>query len=219
MDLIVICSLGVLMNVLCPATYSAPGLHCLSKMDNIQADAWDQYDINGLSEYERKIFCLVRGQSLELVLWLSATYVIGNCDSSAQDVFLAVVVNMCKALCDYKWKADKQGIFCSPDFTIERLKTQIHNALSLVYQTLGLPFPTPELNVMTWELPMTDPTFYRILPQIAQMSIHRSSAPEPYQRKSQADLCKMGETVRDRNFGKRLEVKAENGSFSNINGF
>ncbi len=109
-------------------------------------------------------------------------------------------VNICKTLCDYKWQADKVGITCSPDFTLERFKIQIHAVLELVLQRIDLsPASLEQLDwdVKKWKMPTDNSALKSILPQVSGLSIHKSSA-LPYKRLTQAQLSKMGETALDR---------------------
>ncbi len=62
---------------MCHTTYTAPGLDRDYAMDDEQARLWNQYDVNGLSEGNRKLLCLTRGRSIELILWLSMSYETG----------------------------------------------------------------------------------------------------------------------------------------------
>ena len=103
MDLLVVCCLGVLINVLSHMTYLAPGMERHQKMNVVQAHLSIQYDVNGLSEDNRKLLCLARGRSIELIMWLSMTYTTGIPDMPVQKLFLTVLVNVCKMLCNYKW--------------------------------------------------------------------------------------------------------------------
>ena len=211
MDLLVVCCLGVLINVFSYLTYSAPGVERRWKMNDAQVHLWNQYDVNGLSEDDRKLLCLARGRSIELILWLSMTYTTGISDMPVQKLFSTVLVNVCKTLCDYKWQADKIGITCSPDFTLKRFKIQIHAVLELVLQRMDLSPATLEQldwDVKKWKIPIDDSTPKNILPQVAGLSIHKSSA-LPYKRQTQAQLFRMGETALDRKFAERLEVKRE----------
>lgn len=210
-DLLVVCSFGVLINVLCHRTYTAPGLDCSSPMNDMEVRLWNQYDVNGLDEDDRKLLCLARGRSIELISWLSMTYATGIPDKPVRTLFFIILVDICKMLCDYKWRADKMKIDCPPDFTIQRLKTQIHAALALVVRKIPVPPATLEqLNwdPRRWKLPMDPRTSSSILPHIEGMNIHKSSAPS-YQRATQTELFEMGETTLDRKFAERLEVKRE----------
>ena len=206
MDLLVVCSLGVLINVLCHTTYLAPGMDRHSKMNNAQLDLWNRYDVNGLSEDEQKLFCLTRAQAIEIVSWLCITHASGVSDLPIQKMFSVVLVNICKMLCNYKWQADRKKITSAPDFTIGRLKVQIHAALAWVIQKLD-----PSLSVFdhscqpkSWRFPMADST--NILPSIPALNIHKSSA-MLYQRKSLSELFTLGETELDQKFAERLEIK------------
>ncbi len=208
MDLLVVCSLGVLINVVCPTTYHAPGMDRHSKMNNAQLDLWNRYDVNGISEDERKLFCLTRAQSIEIVSWLCITYASGIPDMPIQKLFSVVLVNICRMLCNYKWQADRKKIVSSPDFTIGRLKVQIHAALAWAIQQLD-----PSLSVFdhnwqpkSWRFPMADST--NILPSNPPLNIHKSSA-TLYKHKSLSELFTLGETELDQKFARRLEVKRE----------
>ena len=211
MDLLVICSLGVLINVLCYTTYSAPGLDRSSKMNSDQVRLWNQYDINGLSEDARKLLCLTRGQSMELISWLSSTYATRIPDTPVHKLFATVLVNICMMLCNYKWHADKGKVASVPDFTIGRLKIQIEAALSLIIQKMDpskKSFEHLNWNTRSWKFPMANGTSNWILPQVSGLNIQKSSV-LPYERKSQRELFKMGETILDQKFAKRLEIKRE----------
>ena len=215
---LVVCSLGVLLNVLCHLTYTAAGMDQEWVMDDTQVHLWDQCNINGLSEDERKQFCLARGQSIELVLWLSMSYTSGISDTPVQKLFARVLVNICKTICNYKWRADKNKFACYPNFTVERLRVQIDAVLRLVVEKINLPPATSksdqlDLDAREWKLPLADSTFQSLLPQVKGIKISKSSAP-PYKRKHQSELFKLGETALDRNFAKRLEIKRENHGMS-----
>ena len=199
------------MNALCHTTYSAPGLDRESKMNTAQVWLWNHYDVNGLSEDDRKLFCLTRGQSIELVSWLNATYTTGIPDMPVQKMFATILVNICAMLCNYKWHADNKGMDSAPDFTIRRLKLQIHAALLLVSQKLdssAMAFAHLDCDARNWKLPMENSTFERILPHVARLNIQKSPAPS-YERKSLRELFKMGETSLDQKFAQRLEIKRE----------
>lgn len=193
-------------------TYTAPGLDRSQEMNKAQVQLWHECDVNGLSEDERKALCLARGQSIELVLWLSATYSTGIPETSAQQLFSTMLVNVCKMLCDYKWQADKKKHRCSPNFSLTRLKIQIHAVLALIIHNNDVSLKKseqPEWDARRWKVPTDKSSCKSILPaHLAGMNIQKISAPA-YKRKSQPDLFKMGETVLDLKFAQRLEVKRE----------
>lgn len=210
-DLLVVCSYGVLVNVLSHNTYLAPGMNRSGEMDNAQVLLWSQYDVNGLSEDDRKLFCLARGRSIELIAWLSMTYTTGISNMPIQELFVIALVDICKLLCDYKWQLDRKNVDCSPDFTLGRLKIQIRAALALVIDKLDIPPVTLEKlawDPTKWTFPMPENFSRNILPHVDGMKIQRSSAPS-YRRKTQKELFKMGETTLDLKFARRLEVKRE----------
>lgn len=211
MDLLVVCGLGVLINVMCHKTYLAPGMERLWEMDDAQTHLWNKYDVNGLSEDDRKLLCLARGRSIELILSLSMRYSTGIPRMPVQQLFVTILVNIGRMLCNYKWQADKKKTLCSPDFTIERLKIQLHAALALVIKRMDLSPATKkqlDWDARKWKLPMPKSTSESILPHVAGIDIQRSSS-LPYKRMTQTELFKMGETVLDQKFAKRLEVKRE----------
>ncbi|KAF8174866.1 hypothetical protein BJ912DRAFT_1064510 [Pholiota molesta] len=131
MDFLVVCGLGVLINVLSLETYTAPGLNGRFAMDKTQAQQWKKYDINALSEDDRKLYCLARAQSFELIAWLNWNFSTGLENIPMESLFTIMLTNMCKMLCDYKWWADKEEIKCMADFTLERLQGQITGVLAL----------------------------------------------------------------------------------------
>ena len=55
--------------------------------ESIVSSVWNEHDVNGLSQDDRKLLCLTRGQSIELVLWLSKTCSIGIPNMPAQHLF------------------------------------------------------------------------------------------------------------------------------------
>ncbi len=211
MDLLVVCCLGVLINVLSHLTYLAPGMERHQKMNSVQVYMWNQYDVNGLSEDNRKLLCLARGRSIELIMWLSTQYTTGISDLPVRKLFLAVLIDVCKMLCNYKSQADARQTLCSPDFTIERLVIQIRAALELVIEAMDLSPAMLELldwDVGRWKFPMVDATAKSILPQITELNIQKISA-LTYKRQTQAQLFKTGETALDRKLAQCLEVKKE----------
>ena len=211
MDLLLVCSLGMLINVLCHDTYIAPGCDRYSTMNKTQLHLWDKYDINALSEDDRKVFCLARGRSIEIVLWLSMAYATGITDMPVNKLFATILSSTCKMLCDYKWKADRNNVPTSTNFTVKRLQIQIHAVLSLVADKLDLlPATLEQLDwdATKWRSPMSKSPSISILPHVPGMNIHNSSA-LPYQRKSHSELFVLGETHLDKKFAQRLEVKRE----------
>ena len=94
-DILVMCSLGVMLNVFCHMTYSAPGLDRSSKMNNAQIHLWNDYVVNGLSEDSRKLLCLTRGQSIEIISWLCLTYATGIPNMPVQKLFSTVLLPFC----------------------------------------------------------------------------------------------------------------------------
>lgn len=179
-------------------------------MNDAQVRLWNLYDVNALSEDERKLFCLTRGRSIEIIAWLSMTYTSGT-KKPIQELFLVALVDTCKLLCDYKWQADAIGLHCSPDFTLDRLKSQIHATLALMVAQLDiLPTTLEKLawDPAEWELPMPENFSRNILLRFNGISVEKSSAPF-YQQKTQTELFKLGETTLDRKFAQRLRVKRE----------
>ena len=210
-DFLIVCCLGVSLNVLCHMTYSAAGLDERYVMDDTQVYLWDTCNINGLSEDERKQLCLARGHSIELILWLSMTYSTGIHDTPVQELFARVLVNICKMLCNYKWQADKRKTPSAPNFTVERLKVQIHAVLQWVAEKLALsPGTSDQLDwdARKWKLPMTDSNSQSLLPQVTGLKISKSLEP-PYIRKQQSELFKLGETALDKKYTRRFKVKRE----------
>ncbi|KAF9473554.1 hypothetical protein BDN70DRAFT_785722, partial [Pholiota conissans] len=107
-DLLLICALGTLINVLSFETYTAPGLRREAKMDKSQAQLWNEHDVNGISEDDRKLYCLARGQSFEIVAWLDANFSTGPTNVPVQSLFSQALLHICKTVCNYKWLADKK---------------------------------------------------------------------------------------------------------------
>ncbi len=209
MDLLLICSFGVLINALSHETYMAPGCDRFSNMNNVQVRLWDQYDVNGLSEDDRKVFCLARGRSIELILWLSTNFATGITDMPVYLLFSTILGSTCKMICDYKWNADKGRVPCSENFTIKRLKIQIDAAMSCVAEKVDLPpamLAQLDWDTKKWKFPLSESGV--IVPRIPGINIRNSSA-LPYKWKPQSELFQLGETALDRNFAMRLEVKRE----------
>jgi hypothetical protein len=208
-----VCATGVLINVLSLQTYTAPGIDTLAEtpMDNMQNRLWHAYDINGLSEDDRKRCCLARGQSFELVAWLNANFTTGLSNVPIQAMFSNILVNMCKMLCHYKWSADKHEIDYRPDFTLDRLRLQITEVLAWA----GRRDPTQvvaqqaEWNPKNWKLPMPDSVGRSILPTGIEGVHFQKVVSARYQALTLPELCKMGETALDSKFAQRLEVKRE----------
>ena len=100
------------------------------------------------------------------------------------------------------------GLYCSDCI---RLKIQIEAALSLIIQKMDpskKSFEHLNWNTRSWKFPMANGTSNWILPQVSGLNIQKSSV-LPYERKSQRELFKMGETILDQKFAKRLEIKRE----------
>lgn len=218
MDLLVVCGLGVLINVLSLETYTAPGLNGkratdeVPAMDEIQAQQWAEYDINALSEDDRKMLCLARGQSFELIEWLDWNFTTGLPNIPIQSLFSNILLNMCKMLCDYKWRADKEEIKCIADFTLARLQIQITGVLvsAASRNPHQVAFNGIGIIASKWKLPMPDTVAQSILPRgLDGVHFKKINRGMPYERLTLPELFRKGETEFDKDFASRLDVKRE----------
>ena len=194
------------MNVLCHMTYSPPGQDYLAEMAANQASKWNQYDSNGLSDYQRKIFCLTRGQSLELILWFNATYTTGIPNRPIHTLFSIGLIDTCKMLIDYKYHFDRTSWLAAPGFTLERLQVQIQAVLTLVKEKLDPSSTTLQQldwDINKWELPSESSTGKRMLPCIPVAKVSKLSNPPAFIRLSGPVLCTLGETDLDRKYASR----------------
>lgn len=204
------CGLGVLINVLSFQTYTAPGLNPEDALSQLQVDQWNMWDINGLSEDDRKLYCLTRGQSFELIEWLDWTFTTGFPNMPVWSIFTQMVFNMCQMLCDYKWRADQEQMPCMPWFTVGTLQDQITGVLRLLDEMNPNQVASGfGMEARKWKLPIHHPKAQSIIPLSLDGACFRKSRNGPYERRPQEDLFRFGETTWDKAFAARLEVKRE----------
>lgn len=207
MDLLITCGLGVLINVLSFQTYMAPGVGPdeNAEMTALQAQLWEDDDINHMSELDRKLCCLARGQSLDIISWLSANFRVATGEiGSPKVLFASTLLDMCKMIVLYKDLADSEHVKHKKSFTSDRLRTQITALLSM--PDVACP---QDPNTSTWTFP---PSYKNSCPMLPSSDEPYQLEPLPNARfslKSIGDLCKTGETERDQKFAARMMVKHE----------
>lgn len=207
MDLLIMCGLGALINVLSFETYMPPGndLGKNTEMTYLQAQFWEEDDVNHMSELDRKLCCLARGQSLDIISWLSANFRVTTGDvRSPKVLFASTLLDMCKMIVLYKDLADSEQVKHKKTFTSDRLQTQITALLSM--PEIACP---QDPNPSTWTFP---PSYKKSYPMLPSSDEHYELERIPNSRfpqKSVGALCKAGETERDRKFAMRIRVKHE----------
>jgi hypothetical protein len=78
LDLLTLCNMGILFNVLDRRTYAQAGVNAyLDVLRNVK------YDYNEISEEDRRKYVYARGLSLELVHWLDSRFIVADVEGNA----------------------------------------------------------------------------------------------------------------------------------------
>ena len=127
-DLLAVCNLGILLNLLDFETYSYPGQGHNVKISKAQKDQLYQYDYNMMPLMDRKACVIARGQAMELHQWFFSHFHSPE-DRQAtrlgESSILSTLASQLSTVIGYKNLAVHYGIQGAPNCTPEALRHQV----------------------------------------------------------------------------------------------
>lgn len=132
LDLLSLCNLVILGNVLDHRTYSAPNQDAETEATPRQRNRMDLYDHNAMPSQERDSSVYARGVCIQMLHWCMAHFEIQDSRTGRiidENVAASHLVRQAIALQKYKNVATSKGIKGAPHCTPADLDRQIGNAL------------------------------------------------------------------------------------------
>ncbi|PPQ83530.1 hypothetical protein CVT25_006959 [Psilocybe cyanescens] len=129
-NLLSLCNLVVLGNVLDFRTYSAPNQKAGDDLDPHQRSLMEMYDRNNIPKQERFCILYARGIALELMGWVREFCEVKSPKGDIiPDLPSEYMCRQLAALLKYKAQAEQEGIVGAPHCTPEMLRKQVQNVL------------------------------------------------------------------------------------------
>lgn len=129
-DLLSLCNLVVLGNVLDFRTYSAPNQHEDAPIDDRQAELMDFHDQNNIPWDERMSYCYGRGVAITIMCFVKDRCLVVDGDGRELEFFpFCALVKQMKALLLYKQEAVDLDMEGAAHCTVELLEAQILNVV------------------------------------------------------------------------------------------
>ena len=130
LDLLSLCILVILGNVLDFRTYSAPNQGEYEPADKDQALLMSKFDHNGISSNERMAICHARGVALHIIKWVRDCCVVKSPGSEIVDDLPSIyLVRVLNALLQYQKIAEEEGIKGAPHCSSRLLSAQVENVV------------------------------------------------------------------------------------------
>ncbi|KAF8957876.1 hypothetical protein BDZ97DRAFT_1669173, partial [Flammula alnicola] len=130
-NLLSLCNLVILGNVLDFRAYSAPNQKAEDGADPHQQVLMDHYDRNNISKQERVSMMFARGIALELVRWVREFCVVTSPKGEViPDLPSDYISRQMAALLKYKAEAEQNEIVGAPHCTLELLQKQINDVIA-----------------------------------------------------------------------------------------
>ncbi|CAA7270130.1 unnamed protein product [Cyclocybe aegerita] len=129
-DLLCVCNLNILGNVLDHRTYSAPNETKDQPASLVQRLLQEMWDMNNIPPNERKHMCYARGRALDVFCWICA-YLTVTLSSQAVDLPALFLAHQSHSILNYKAQAVMQAYSGAPRCNVANLREQIKNALQL----------------------------------------------------------------------------------------
>ena len=197
MDLISLCIIGVLINVLDFRTYThrAAG----KEMSEFEKEQLAKFDCNGLSLSERQSCQYVRGLALHMLQWIDNHYRVEDAEANTVRGFaFDCLFTFVQALRTYIIEAEQQeGISSAPNCTPASLDNQIDSLFP----------PGSSLGVMSALVARNTHEIECLLPQTKGYTVAESKKPEkPVARIPLEEAMLLGETAADRRFQEGLDT-------------
>lgn len=138
LELLSLCNLVILGNVLDHRTYSAPNQDAEDEATETQEQRIQNYDLNDIERTERDEMILARGVSIHLLKWVVATLRITNTETgnhvSIDSIIRLYLGKQAAAILKYKQLAwnpvdPEERVYGAPHCTPHNLEVQLENAL------------------------------------------------------------------------------------------
>lgn len=130
-NLLSLCNLLILGNVLDFRTYSAPNQKSQDEVNIPGLMLMEHFDRSNIKKEERLSMMFSRGIALELLRWVRDFCVVESPDGDViQDLPSRYICQQVAALLRYKEEAEHLKIIGAPHCTLELLKKQVNNAVS-----------------------------------------------------------------------------------------
>jgi len=127
-DLLAVCNLGILLNILDFETYSYPGQGHNTKISKDQKNQLYQYDYNMMPLMDRKACVIARGQAMELHRWFFSHFLAPedrHATGLEESSILSTLASQLSALVGYKNLTEARGVQGAPNCTSEALERQM----------------------------------------------------------------------------------------------
>jgi hypothetical protein len=196
MDLISLCIIGVLINVLDFRTYTHRAAE--KEMSQFEKEQLSKFDCNGLSSSERQTCQYVRGLALRMLQWIDDHYCVKDAEAKTVRGFaFDCLFTFVEALRIYIRDAEQEGVSSAPNCTL----------VSFNYQIKSL-FPPDSLQgVVRTQVARGIHHLEYLLPKTKEYTVAESKKPEkPASRISLEEAMLLGETVADRRFQEGLKT-------------
>ena len=197
MDLISLCIIGVLINVLDFRTYThrAAG----KEMSEFEKEQLAKFDCNGLSLSERQACQYVCGLALQMLRWIDDHYCVKDAEAKTVHGFaFNCLFTFVQALRTYIKEAEQQeGISSAPNCTSVSLDNQIESLFP----------PDSPQGVISAQVARNIRELECLLPQTKEYTVAESKKPEkPVARIPLEEAMLLGETAADRRFQEGLST-------------
>lgn len=134
LDLLSLCNLVILGNVLDHRTYSAPNQDPYAEANAVQMKRIEQHDHNAIPFEEREASVYARGLCIQMLHWFVAHFEIRDSRTGKkidENIAASHLARQAIALQAYKKAATANKIRGAPHCTLSNLKHQIQNALTI----------------------------------------------------------------------------------------
>ena len=197
MDLVSLCIIGVLINVLDFRTYThrAAG----EEMSKFEKEQLAKFDCNGLTSSERQACQYVRGLALRMLQWIDDHYCVRDAEAKTVDGFaFHCLFTFVEALRIYMREAEQQdGISSAPNCTRVSLDNQLESLFP----------PNSSQGLIRTQVARSILEVEYLLPRTTKYSVAESKKPEkPSSRISLEEAMLLGETAADRRFKEGLKT-------------
>ena len=199
MDLILLCIIGVLINVLDFRTYTYCATYAREEMSKFEKEQLSEFDYNGLSLSERQACQYVCGLALRMLQWIDDHYCVKDAEGQIVHAFtFNCLFTYVEALRTYMKEADEwEDISSTPNCTLVFLNNQIESLF---------PSHSP-LGVIHSQVAGSIVQINHLLPKTKKYTVTESKKPKkPSSRISLKEAMLLGETVADRGFKEGLKT-------------
>jgi hypothetical protein len=197
MDLISLCIIGVLINVLDFRTYTHRAAR--EEMSKFEKEQLAKFDCNGLTSSERQACQYVRGLALQMLQWIDDHYCVKDAEAKTVRGFaFNCLFTFVQALRTYIMEAEQQeDISSAPNCTLVSFDNQIESLFP----------PDSPQGVISAQVASSIREIECLLPQTKDYTVAESKKPEkPVSRISLEEATLLGETAADRRFKEGLKT-------------